>query len=414
MKGKVSKLTGWIFMIIGASSMSVSAQFDDMFSSPSSVEEVTYSEWTTPPAVADNSDYAAYDPVPSNRSDYNYDQQLGEDGGNAYYDEYEYTNRIRRFRNPNFNYDPYWDDPFFANRGTNVVVNVGGGWGWNNWNAGWGWNRPWGWNSWNAGWGYDPFWDWHRPWGWNNWNAGWGWNRPWGWNSWNAGWGWNRWNRWGWNSWDPWCPGGFGGGPVFVNNNFNNLNNVSNNPKGTVYGARRTQGSDAPSTGRRGDRVKGDLPTSGETEVRGSTSRDGSRATTGRGSSGRRNDGREVGGSITPNTPSSNGTSTPSRIYQRGNQGSDSGSTTRGSSDRPSRPSATRGSDNNRRDYTPSRSSSPRQSASPSRSSSPRSSGSYRGGSSGSSRSGGSVSPSRSSSRSSGGSSGRSGRRGGG
>ncbi len=217
-----------IFMMIF--SLSLNAQFDDLYYDYTKDKTSKVSISTSNSAYEDNNRYVQEEEY----GDEYYDNDEYDN-----YDEYSYSSRIRRFHRPVVqnvyynSFDNWWAndfyDPFYSNNSVNIFI----GNGWNSW------NRPWGWNSWN------------RPWGWNSWNAGWVWNS---WDNpyaWNAGWGWNSWNRpWGWNSWNN-CPQyGFGNniyyGNVYYgngwngnnwNNNGNGWNNSNNNNK--VYGSRK-------------------------------------------------------------------------------------------------------------------------------------------------------------------------------
>ena len=159
-----------------------------------------------------------------------------EDMGGTY-QEFQYTERIVRFHNPEsviqisgadeviiFTNDALFDQ--FNNRSTSVNIHVGMGWG-----------SPWGWNAWHSPWFYDPwFHPWHRPWGWHAWHRPWGWGSPWGWSSWHAWhspWGW--YGGWGWySSWH----GGIWGGPWVVGGWSHPV--IAQNPSGRSTNARNT------------------------------------------------------------------------------------------------------------------------------------------------------------------------------
>lgn len=207
-------------------SISLSAQFDDLYYDYKKDETVKNEDVTlTETRYSDNdSDYYK-------GSDYDSDEYDN-------YDEYSYSDRIRRFHRPVQNYSSfdnwysnYYYDPYYSNSGVNVFI--GTGWGWNSWNRPWSYsyyNNPWGWNSWNSGWGYNS------------------WNNPWGWNSWNSGWGWNSYGYCGNSGWGNNYYGNVYYGNGWNGSNWNNNTEYSNK----VYGSRKggslsssTKGRDA-------------------------------------------------------------------------------------------------------------------------------------------------------------------------
>lgn len=157
----------------------------------------------------------------------------------VYYDDFEYSTRLRRFHHSynNFGYysnyytNPYFYDPFWAPAPSfnswwrpSFAVSFGFGnpWGWNNWNR-------WNYNNWAC-----------NNWGWNNW----GYNNNWAYNNWGY-------NNWGWNN--PYYYGGtvinnyYGNGYYgngYYQNDYNNNNsaNVVSGPRG---GGRSHTGNDA-------------------------------------------------------------------------------------------------------------------------------------------------------------------------
>ena len=207
-------------------SISLSAQFDDLYYDYKKDETVKNEDVTlTETRYSDNdSDYYK-------GSDYDSDEYDN-------YDEYSYSDRIRRFHRPVQNYSSfdnwysnYYYDPYYSNSGVNVFI--GTGWGWNSWNRPWSYsyyNNPWGWNSWNSGWGYNS------------------WNNPWGYNSWNSGWGWNSYGYCGNSGWGNNYYGNVYYGNGWNGSNWNNNTEYSNK----VYGSRKggslsssTKGRDA-------------------------------------------------------------------------------------------------------------------------------------------------------------------------
>lgn len=116
-------------------------------------------------------------------TDSNYETDPFYSNGN----DYEYTDRIVRFHNPENSVKIVSDNDinvyvvddvynnYYSNRGWNLNVNLGFGWG-----------SPW----YGGGWYYPTYYTaWYSP-----WYGGWGWNYPYygGWySSWYGGWGWN-------------------------------------------------------------------------------------------------------------------------------------------------------------------------------------------------------------------------------
>lgn len=296
-------------------------------------------------------------------------------------EDYEYAERIIRFRNPRFAISIsspfYWDMVYGANS-----------WDWNVYTDGlyayafptfsnplwwdWrynslGWNYNWGWNNW--GWSRPYYsWGWGYP-SWGGWYGGyWG-----GWYG--GGWGHNHWHgpNWGW---------GGGGGSHWANSsvysnrrNYNNSNRYTPVRGDRVYGTQRPAGRYDATTGRP-SRVVG-------TRVVGERTPDRSTIRTDATSSRRSEYTR----------PSSTRTDNVYRSGRVTNTERTSSTYNRGSSTEPRRSISTE--NNSRRSYNSnSNSSTSRSSSYSSGSSSSRSSSSFSSGSSSSSRSSGSSSSS--------------------
>lgn len=220
-----------IFLAFFMFSSFVNGQYDDVYYDPSKDKSTTeYNDKTE----QENYNSGVYEKNEVNSE--SYDDELIEDEDYDYY----YSSRIRRFHrnyivtdfydpyymNMGF-YDPYLNDPFLW--GNSIVFSYGGYYDpyrfrrWNRYNR---WSPFW--NSWDWCNGYAPY----NP----AFRYNYGFYDPWCWNG-NWGGGYNNWG-WGGSPYYGWNNGGWYSG--HGNNNQGGWVNTPNNPKGTVFGSRRS------------------------------------------------------------------------------------------------------------------------------------------------------------------------------
>lgn len=161
--------------------------------------------------------------------------------GNESEGDFAYTQRIRRFHNPQVAADDEEVNIYLAQQPAttvNIIVENPGYYDY--WGSPWGYDPFWG-QSWV--WDYKPYWGYGYSSAWN-----WGWNSPWG-PSWTWGptwsWAWGPSWAWGWGPWGPSIGGSWAWGGVPVRP----AHSVSGVPGAYSYNPR--QNGKIPSSGRR-------------------------------------------------------------------------------------------------------------------------------------------------------------------
>ncbi len=235
-------LTTALFFVALCSSVSVFAQYDDLYYNPKTDYDYYYGTTATKEEESNNfrnENQSGSGLKKPQTKEYAY----GDANNNDYYDndddEYYYSKRIRRFHRSYNRFDyGFWDNPWYDSYGYGYAptssFNVYYGFGWNRWNR---------WNSFNS-WNYNPYA--YDPWGYNSfYGCGNGWNN--GWNGYGFG---NTYvnNYYGYNS-----PYGYNNHYYNNNNgqngNWYNTNNgatTTSNPKGTYNGVRNYGGASNP------------------------------------------------------------------------------------------------------------------------------------------------------------------------
>src|SRR5690554_1106982 len=178
------------------------------------------------------------------------------------YQEYEYTDRIVRFHDPQSSIKITGADEVIVYVGDDVYE------GYNNrgWNShlymGWGSYYPW-----YDPWYYGGWYGWHSPWYYSRWHSPWyygGWYDPWFYGGWHSPWYYSRWHSpWYYGGWyDPWHYGyGYGGGYYhgFHDGYYSSLpRNRSGSSSGTYRrsAANRTTATSAALSGRSSTRTR--------------------------------------------------------------------------------------------------------------------------------------------------------------
>lgn len=225
-------LSSSIFTFLMFSTM-VNGQYDDVYYDPAKEKTST--------GYSDKTEQEKYNSEVYEKSQLNqneYDDEFIEEEDYDYY----YSSRIRRFHrnyivtdfydpyyvNLGF-YDPYLNDPFLW--GNSIVFTYGG------------YYDPFRYRRWNRYNRFNPFWN---SWDWCNGYApynpafryNYGFYDPW---CWNGAWG-GGYNNWGWGGYPyyGWDNGGWYSGHGNNNNNNGGWVNNPKNPKGTVFGSRRS------------------------------------------------------------------------------------------------------------------------------------------------------------------------------
>ncbi|MCB9310409.1 MAG: hypothetical protein H6567_10165 [Lewinellaceae bacterium] len=167
-------------LFLGAFMVPASAQFDDLYYDYTKDKHV-YTTSTNTQVNNTNQDYAY------NSYDSSYDNGYDSDEYDNY-DEYSYTERIRRSRQPyayNYYYsdfDSWWGGPDYYynpyyNNGVNIVFSFGSPWyGYSRYNRHRLWYNPWNYNPWSYSYWGSPYsyssWNYSPYYGWNSWESG--------------------------------------------------------------------------------------------------------------------------------------------------------------------------------------------------------------------------------------------------